>query len=246
MRIGLMTAWNDLYAALAQITHPIMDKYCQRHGYELLAGPWYHDNDGENWRMSRGDLCKSAMFLNNADQFDILMWLDVDSIIMNHAIGIEETLQLAGRAGDKSVAWQVAERERYGEVSGYELAPLRGRDWLWTCNTDGPMSGFWIGRTTPFVRAWVHRFAFACAYEYGGGDQYAMREVAKWAPYDRLTEDCLWGRLAGHCFAPEVGTRPGMEDTILYQPGDWIVTFPGLDIARRIDLMAQYAEKVTL
>ena len=216
MRIGLMTAWNDLYAPLAQIAQPVMKAYCERHGYTLLSGPWYHDNEGEEWRMSRGDLCKSSIFLNNADNFDVLMWLDVDSIIMNHDIKIEDVLAFE-------------------------------RDWLWTCNTDGPMSGFWIGRTSPQVRAWVHRFAFACAYEYGGGDQYAMREVAKWAPYDWLVggSNIVWGRHAGHCFAPEVGCPPGMEDTIIYQPGDWIVTFPGIDIARRIDLMAQYAAKVT-
>lgn len=225
MKIGLLTCWNELYAPVAQIAVPIMKAYCKRHGYELIAGEFYHDNPGEEWRMSRGDLCKSSMFLQSAEHFDVLMWLDVDSIIMNHFIKVEDVLGCD------------------------HMPPSKGcPKWLWTGNTDGPMSGFWIARTTPLVKAWVHRFAFACAYEYGGGDQYAMREVAKWFPYDRLTggDNIVYGREAGHCFAPEVGCPPGMEDTIIYQPGDWIVTFPGLDIARRIDLMAQYAEKVTL
>ena len=214
-KVGLMTAFNSLYAPLAQIAVPIMEAYCKRHGYRLLVGE-YHDRPGEENRMSRGDLCKPAMFLQHADDYDVLMWLDVDSIIMSHGFRIQDVLD--------------------------------GRDWLWTGNTDGPMSGFWIGRATPLVRAWVHRFAFACAYEYGGGDQYAMREVAKWFPYDRLTggDNIVYGREAGHCFAPEVGAPEGLEKTIIYRPGDWIVTFPGLDIARRIDLMAQYAAKVTL
>ena len=226
MKIGLMSAFNDLYAPLAQIAWPIMEKYCARHGYTPLQGE-YHDEPGEANRMSRGDLCKSAMFLHHADNFDALMWLDIDSIIMNHDKKIEDLI--------------IGPPDHRGAT-----APWKAKEWLWSCNTDGPMSGFWIGRTTPLVRAWVHRFAFACAYEYGGGDQYAMREVAKWPPYDKLVKDCVFGREAGHCFAPEVGCPAGMENTIIYQPGDWLVTFPGLDLARRMDLMLQYAAKVSL
>lgn len=209
-RIAVITAMNELYEPLAQVTLPVMKAYCDRHGYDLYVGEYHARAATQRDRLTRGDLCKSGMYLDLYAHYDIIAWFDLDLIPVNHAVRVEDV--------------------------------LGSRDWLWTCNTDGPMSGFWIARTTPFVRAWVSRFAFACAYECGGGDQYAMREVAKWAPYDRLVggDNCVWGKDAGHTFAPEIGCPPGMEHTIIYAPGDWLVTAPGIPLHQRIEILKRY------
>lgn len=207
----MMTAFNDLYLPLASIAVPIMRQYCERHGYKLLLGE-YHDrlDNDEATRMSRGDLCKAAMFLRHCDAFDVLMWIDVDSIVMNHTLPINAV-----------------------------------HDWVWSYDESGPLSGFWIARTTPLVRAWVKRFSFATAYEYGGGDQFGMREVMNFPPYRELTKHCYSGKEVGHTYPPE-RVAPDMYDMSAYEPGDWIITFPGLPLEQRVEYMRHYAELVTL
>lgn len=214
-RVGLISGWNQLYLPLATIAAPIMQQYCERHGYTFLGSDCYHDRaETQEDRMTRGDLFKAGQFRRYYSQFDILMVLDIDSVIMNHAIRIEDVL------GD--------------------------RDWLWTYNGDSPLSGFWIARCTPLMLRWVERFSFACAYEYGGGDQYAMREIMHWPPWNKvIVENCISAKSAGHCFPTELVPHD-LPEFGRYEEGDFIITFPSLDLARRIDLMAQYAAQAKL
>lgn len=208
-----MSAWNQLYLPLASIAAPIMQAYCNRHGYTFLHGQYHDRAETQHDRTTRGDLCKAGMFLQHYRDFDILAWLDIDSIIMNHDVKLEDILE--------------------------------DRQWIWTCNTDSPLSGFWIARTTPIIRKWVERFSFACAYEYGGGDQYAMRIIMGWPPYTFIADErhCVPAKVAGHCFE-------GIPDDLAiygqYQPGDFVITFPSLDIATRLEKMLQYATQVQL
>lgn len=210
MRVGLMTAYNDLYWPLAKIAVPVMQRYCDKWGYKLILGEYHNRlDDDEATRMSRGDLCKAAMYLRFYNDFDLLMWLDVDSIVMNHAL-----------------PFHAAEH-----------------DWLWTYDESGPLSGFWIAKTTPLVKAWVKRFSFATAYEYGGGDQFGMREVMNFPPYRELTKHCYSGKEVGHTYAPE-RVAPDLQDVSAYAPGDWIITFPGLPLEQRLEYMGAYAAQL--
>jgi hypothetical protein len=208
-----MTAWNDLYSGLASIAAPIMQQYCAKNGYTLLCGAYHDRAETQNDRVTRGDLCKAGMYRQHCNDYDLLCWLDIDSVVMNHSVRVEDIL------GD--------------------------RDWLWTHSTDGPLSGFWIARTTPLIRKWVERFSFACAYEYGGGDQYAMEIISQRQPYRFIGDatHCVPAKTAGHCFE-------GVPDDLAiygqYQPGDFVITFPALDIATRLEKMLHYATMVKL
>lgn len=208
-----MTAYNNLYAPLAAIAAPVMESYCKRHGYDFLPGPGWYSDAPETPRHERGDLCKAAMYLRYYNDYDILMWLDIDSIIMNHDIKIEDQLGT--------------------------------RPWLWTCDVNGPLSGFWIAITAPLVRQWVTRFAFNCAYEDGGGDQHAMQIIMQRPPFRFIIDNCVYGKQAGHCYDYDVMGWP--KDLMFingYEPGDWIITFPSLDIEHRIALMTEYASRI--
>lgn len=206
-----------------------MQQYCDRHGYAFLRGQYHDRAETQYDRTTRGDLCKAGMFLQHQHEFDILAWLDIDSIIMNHEVELEGMMQFTVGRHDMATNRHV----------------LEDRQWLWTHNTDGPLSGFWIARTTPLIRKWVERFSFACAYEYGGGDQYAMEIISQRQPYRFIGDSthCVPAKTAGHCFE-------GVPDDLAiygqYQPGDFIITFPAMDIATRLEKMLRYAAMVKL
>lgn len=219
MRIALITAFNELYRPLAEISIPNFQAYCNRHGYDLKVGEYHDRAETQEDRVTRGDLCKAGMFRQLYNDYDVIMWLDVDSIIMNHDIRIQDKLRCVC------------------------APPFPGcQPWLWTHNTDGPLSGFWIARTTPLIRKWVERFSFACAYEYGGGDQYAMEIISQRQPYRFIgdAEHCIPAKQAGHCFLPEMVPEE-LKQFGRYEPGDWIITFPSMDIATRLEYMKHYA-----
>lgn len=210
MKIGLMTAWNDLYAPIAQIAAPIMARYCAKHGYSFIAGEYHHRPEEP---LTRGDLCKAGMFLQYWHEYDYLMWLDIDSIIMDH---------------------------------NQEIPTWTRHDFLWTYDISGPLSGLWVAKCTPLVRQWIARFQFACAYEYGGGDQYAMQFIMERPPFRFAIDGCLSGKEVGHCYDYDLMGYP--KDLVHingYEPGDWIITFPGMPINRRLEAMADYATRIT-
>lgn len=224
-----MTAMNQLYAPLGAVTIPIMEQYCRRHGYDLIVGEYHDRAETQHDRVTRGDLCKAGMYLNNYHKYDILMWLDLDAIPMNHQIPIDAVLD--GGAGGMDRA----------------LGYLPRRDWLWTCDMNGPCSGFWIARTTPLIRKWVERFSFMCAYEDGGGDQGAMQIVMQRPPFRFIADEthCVYGKTAGHCYPYDVMGIP--DDYAFfnkYEPGDWLITVPGMDVARRIQILSEYATRI--
>ena len=213
LRIGLMSAWNELYQPLANIAAPIMESYCARHGYTFLPGPgWYHDRLDDP--TTRGDLCKAAMFQRYYSEFDVLMWMDIDDIIMNHSVRIEDVL------GNKP--------------------------FVWTYDVNGVCSGFWIARTLPIIRNYMQRFAFNVAYENGGGDQDGMFLIAQRPTYRFIMDLCIPGKQAGHCYDFDA---MGMPKDLMwingYEPGDWVVTFPSIELGRRMELMNEYASRIT-
>ncbi len=89
MKIGILTAFNERYAPIADITLPLMKRYADKHGYALEVGKYHEDATRLE---TYGDRMKIELYKAHYDEHDILMWLDIDVLVMNSEIRIEERL----------------------------------------------------------------------------------------------------------------------------------------------------------
>ena len=80
----MCTAHDKQYQALAYITRPSLERYCEKHGYDLLYDPKREDKDA----------CKVALFqeafaTERYSVDDVFVWVDTDALIMNSERKIE-------------------------------------------------------------------------------------------------------------------------------------------------------------
>lgn len=84
--VGLLTAYDQNQAALAQWSNPNKQRYCDRHGYRFIVR-----TDG--FDASRHPAWSKIKFIReHLPQFEWLFWSDADSLIMNGDIRLEEFL----------------------------------------------------------------------------------------------------------------------------------------------------------
>lgn len=232
MKIALLTAFNEKYAPIADVTLPLMKAYVDRHGYGMEVSK-YHEDPARI--RSYGDRGKIELYLAHYREHDMLMWLDIDVLILNHDIEIEDV--------------------------------LGNRNFLWTYDSSGPCSGFWIARTVPAVTIMLNRVreeaprnGRVIASElrdphrvnvqfepYGTSDQMQMRALMTIPPFDRVLggENCVSCKQAGHCFDHEILHMPDYYDYISkYEPGDWLYTVPSIPIERRRFALLRKAQEV--
>lgn len=235
-RIALITCWDDKYEPLAEIAAPIMKSYCEKHGYAFE--PYIYHTD-PNHLLSYGDRGKIEQYKKLYDDYDFIMFLDIDAIIMNGATPIP-TYSCNGK----------------GE-------PVL----LWSYDYNGPCSGFWVAPCRPMVKLFLHRVQHLAAdtavasisrvmeppfrvrvdYEpYGTSDQTIMRQLMNLPPY-RDYNYCASQGDTGHMYwnYEALGWK-GYESLGEYRDGDWICTFPSVPLEERIRLMKEYAMKSSL
>lgn len=75
MTVCICTAFDTGFASLAEITLPVLVRYCARHGYALRTemnppGDIY-------WK-------RTEMVLNTLQEFDAAVWMDTDALVTNH------------------------------------------------------------------------------------------------------------------------------------------------------------------
>lgn len=77
MKVALATFNSPSYQELAELTLPGKKAYCQRHGYDLIAG--VHHGSIERMGWDRIGLVDQWL-----PKYDAVMWVDCDAIITNH------------------------------------------------------------------------------------------------------------------------------------------------------------------
>lgn len=82
MKIALATIHNKTYKALAEITTPLMRRYCEAHGYEFCLAEWGNGDYDSWWRVGH---IRTLM-----RSFDVVFWVDCDALIMNGGIRVED------------------------------------------------------------------------------------------------------------------------------------------------------------
>jgi hypothetical protein len=83
VRIALVTFNTSAYQELADITLPGKFAYCQRHGYDLISGPYVGD---ASWD-------RVAVVAQHLHKYDAIMWIDCDAIIANLTKPLTDLLQ---------------------------------------------------------------------------------------------------------------------------------------------------------
>ncbi len=84
MKIGVFSYYDESYKCVADVTTPVLEKYCERHGYGL------HVSDGKNERSLFWRLVPDL--LGGFDRYDWCVHLNTDTLITNHAVKIESLL----------------------------------------------------------------------------------------------------------------------------------------------------------
>lgn len=209
-RVCLISAWNERYAPLAQIAVPNFASYAKRHGYGARMFPGEYHEDASRPE-TYGDKGKFNLWYDVAGHADIVMWLDIDSLFMNHDIRVED-------------------------VAGFN-------PFTWTYDDNGPLSGLWIAKTDPITEKHL-RYAYEMAVREnnvrhgkiepnGISDQDAMTRLMGMPPFNRtFSTGCYPASELGHCYESN------------YEPGKWIITFPGMSVEEKLSKMIEWSKKV--
>lgn len=175
-RIVVFSTWNSDYSCLADIARPNWVAYCKRHGYGLRFYPGeFHLNPKE--LATYGDKGKFRLYYDLRGHADYVMWLDIDSLFMNHDIKIED------RMGQRFV-WTY-------DDSG----PLSG---LWIAGTDAVTEKH---LRYAYEKAAIENNVRHGVIETNGiSDQDAMRSLMAIPPFEMTFANCQPAMTFGHCF----------------------------------------------
>lgn len=86
MNIGIFTHYDEVMRPVADMTVPVMQKYCDKHGYEFTALTHRLSDRRIVWD-------KIPLLLQNWDSAAWLLYLDADILLTNHTITLESIIQ---------------------------------------------------------------------------------------------------------------------------------------------------------
>lgn len=163
MKIAIVSAGSPDYDELRRVTQPTRDRYAEKHGYDS----WFFETPP-----NMGDACKRKCYEALWGRgYDVMVWMDLDSIVWNSAIKIEGIL---GR-------WMMRGVER-------DVLPEWVHHFGWGADHAGPNSGVYIVRFTSEGRQWMDR-SYATMLENGLADETAMEILRTTHPFNKLVAD---------------------------------------------------------
>jgi hypothetical protein len=80
--VCLLTAYDSVQQPLAALTVPRMQAFAEAHGYEKRV---IH---GDNWKRPRGWLKIEVIRAALEDDFDFVLWMDVDAIVLRNDVDV--------------------------------------------------------------------------------------------------------------------------------------------------------------
>jgi len=214
MRAALVTAWDELYDPIADVTTPIMHRYCLQHDYVFLPsrGKFHLDPERDPSFLTYGDRAKLTIYESLYElDYDLVVWMDVDTLITNPKILLEDIIGT--------------------------------RPFLWTYGPSGPLSGFTMARTLPEVHCFLHHVKHLAAdmrSEHdptGWSDQNTMRHLMNLPPYDAVAQNIVSCKEAGHCMPVEPYGWEKYRRMVEWEHGDFLYTVPSIPLDERLDML---------
>ena len=98
MKIGVITAFDRNLKDMASLTQPSQISYCQSKGYDFIPVQidFWDNRHSPCW-------IKIKVILDNLKNYDYLMWIDSDIIVMNENYNIEDIIAELNPDGIKSI-----------------------------------------------------------------------------------------------------------------------------------------------
>lgn len=85
MKIGICTHYTGDWLQLAGITIDVLEKYCDKHNYDLNVNEWLQSGKYTG-------IDKVLQAIDYLETNDVVMVMDIDTMIMNHTIKIEDLI----------------------------------------------------------------------------------------------------------------------------------------------------------
>ena len=207
-----------------------MVEYAKKHGYSFRGWPdrYHTDEQRDPSFLTYGDRAKLQIYKDLYNDFDVIVWLDVDTLVTNPEKCIEDIL------GARPFVWSV---DHHGPLSGFTIArcipPVhlalntvlhRAAEDAWSLGTTGK----------PLAHG-------------GRSDQDTMRFFAPWRPFNEIfgTQNQLTCKEMGHCFPCErMGIEPLYWYLMNWEPGDFLATWPGAPVQDRIAYLSEMREMI--
>ncbi len=123
--VCLLTACDSAQKPLADFTIPRMKAFAAAHGYQQR---FVH---GDNWKRPRGWLKIEVIRAALQDNFDFVLWMDIDAIVLRNDVDVRTA---AANAADLHMAWHGPETS---EIMAADFVPhfnsgvmlIRVTDW---------------------------------------------------------------------------------------------------------------------
>lgn len=110
MKIGVLTITNDHYMPVVHVTHAVNFAYCSSHGYEFHP---VHIKPASWAETVWSKIPEIAAFL---PQYDWLMWIDADAIVMTHSVMLETLIEACHEGSDLIISKDYPESGRIGDL----------------------------------------------------------------------------------------------------------------------------------
>lgn len=216
-RIILTTAWNLLYEPIAAVTTPVMHAYCLAHGYDFrpFRGKFHLDMALDPSLLSYGDRCKIQLYKDMYDEADLIVWLDVDTMITNMAVRLEDIIE------DRCFLWTYGPT---GPLSGFTMARTTPQ----------------VHNALHQVQ---HRAAEDASPAAPGGrsDQDTMRFFAPHPPFTEVFggRNLVSCKEAGHCFPAHIYGWERYAYLCDWTEGDFLWTLPAKPVEERVERLLE-------
>ena len=166
--------------------------------------------------------------------YDVMVWMDLDSQIMNSDTKIEVICM---------------------NHLGLDFSPRGTGEEVWTMNSHflwgwdhaGPNSGVYIVRFTPEGAHWMDR-SYATMRENGLADETAMEILATTHPFKDYVRACpgvVLNSYPYHLYGWDKYPIEYQRKLNAYEPGCFILHLPGIPNEQRIPLLKKYLESAT-
>jgi hypothetical protein len=223
VRVCVYGYYNKKYDPIAEIAETNWAAYCARHGYALRTYPggFTDTEDGDRMHDPEKGENRFGLYYDIRGLFDIVMFLDIDSLFLN----MDETIE---RRVDAFYWPDTLEK------------PIPEKPFLWTYDDNGPNTSVLIARTDDTTEKHL-RYAYEYAknsnnvrhdrIERGGiSDQDAMTALMNIPPFHDTFR---------HCYAASrIGVAYKEADVT---PQTWIRSYAGMSLEDKLAAMKERA-----
>lgn len=197
--------FSPSHEALAEISVPNLQYYCNKHGYEMRL----IEVENDKWEFKKHEAFKEWLYNRDAD---LIFYKDIDSLIMNMSIPITSF---------------VGSRFYYLTKDFNELN--NG-----VCLLKNKTEGRWVNDE---ILLGKNNFA---------NEQNAINEYMKSPLINQIVKVLPHPSINSYDYSlyPECKEYVSREDLGDWQPGNFLIHFPGLGLEKRIEMLKEYSKKI--